>query len=42
MGVYSYMNHEEVKPRLDNIFENVRRELSNIDELTDQTENLDR
>jgi hypothetical protein len=42
MGVYSYMNHKEVKPRLDNIFENVRRELSNIEELTDQAEDLDK
>lgn len=40
-GVYSYMNHKEVEPRLNNIFQNVKRELSNIEELTGEDVNLD-
>lgn len=35
------MNHEEVKNRLNNAYTNVKRELSNVEELTGEDEGLD-
>ncbi|KAF2637834.1 hypothetical protein P280DRAFT_530209 [Massarina eburnea CBS 473.64] len=35
-GVYKYINHERVQPRLHNAFENVKKELSNAEDLTDE------
>ncbi|KAF2447208.1 hypothetical protein P171DRAFT_519497 [Karstenula rhodostoma CBS 690.94] len=40
-GVFSYMNEPEVKKRLVHIYENVKKELSNIPELTKEDKGLD-
>ncbi|KAJ4354550.1 uncharacterized protein N0V89_006287 [Didymosphaeria variabile] len=41
-GVFSYMNKQEVKDRLIHSYENVRKELSNIPQLTQENKDLDR